>query len=203
MNELKWPKTEAEANREVSKLCDGKKPNRGLTRKIRYSCLYLVILCFYLFSLNGSIKFEFAAIASLSMFLFGYIQWRSAQNEASFEKRYDRLDKSNDLLIAFPEHTLPLVFPKCKKFRKKSIESLYVHLQLDKLEYVIEKHMMGCSTGRLTFWGIKEFYARLDNEEFRKVLLKLSMHEYTPETRNLVKKLIEYKNKKKFGREVD
>ena len=81
-------------------------------------------------------------------FVIGYWQWREIRYESSLDKYYERLDLANTRL----ENRTG-----CNK------DIMYVFMELDNLEYVIEKYERGYIEAKQAFRGLKTFYVHCRN----------------------------------------
>lgn len=93
--------------------------------------------------LGGSDASDIAgSVFGVGAFLLAYQQWRAARYEASLDKYYDRLDVVNSRLEALPG---------------VDSSAMYVFVELDSLEYVIEKYKLGYISSEHAFRGLKTF----------------------------------------------
>jgi hypothetical protein len=85
---------------------------------------------------------SFGAAASVTTAGFAFWYWQSARYEASMDRYYDRLNLANT------------------RYEKLSPDKylMYMFMELDNLEYVIEKYKWGYITAEQAFRGLKLFY---------------------------------------------
>ena len=91
------------------------------------------------------------AIVGLGAFVVGFQQWRSARQETSLERYYDRLTLANDARKHLNKEGLGI-----------SGLRLYVFAELDNLEYVIVKYRLGCMAAEDALRGVNTFRSRLN-----------------------------------------
>ncbi|MBC7456008.1 MAG: hypothetical protein H7335_20380 [Massilia sp.] len=102
-------------------------------------------------------------VFTLGAFFIAYQQWRAARFEASMDKYYDRLDVANRRL---------------ENLEGINAYSMYVFMELDNLEYVIEKYKLGYITSEQAFRELKAFYRhcrniKIEGKLFRNLALEL------------------------------
>jgi hypothetical protein len=110
---------------------------------------------------------------ALGAFILGYQQWREARNEISMDRYYDRLELADRRLDSWPSaralvnHLWPTVTDQA------SYEcSMYVYVEIDNLEYVIEKYKLGYMSASLALRGLRAFQSRCVSSQFRKLALQ-------------------------------
>jgi hypothetical protein len=123
------------------------------------------------------------AVLAVGAFLIGYNQWRSAKHETSMERYYERLKLANEArsCLTGDEHKIdPL--------------DLYIFVELDNLEYVIQKYRLGYMTSEQALRGVRTFLSRPKIQGFRERLSGYSdlveLAGYHPETQALVQSLL-------------
>lgn len=91
------------------------------------------------------------AIVGLGAFLIGYHQWRSAKQETSLERYYDRLKLANDArnCLSEADHKIPPML-------------MYTYIELDNLEYVYQKYRLGYMAPEHALRGVNTFKSRLE-----------------------------------------
>jgi len=124
------------------------------------------------------------AVLAIGAFVFGYTQWLTARHEISMEHYYERLETANEAR-------------KCLADDQHKIEpmEMYVFVELDNLEYVIQKYRLGYMTAEQAWRGVKTFQSRLTGVRgFKETLTKfpklVGFAGYHPETDDLVARLI-------------
>jgi hypothetical protein len=128
--------------------------------------------------------------AALGALLLGYQQWKEARHESSMEKYYERLDLPN-------RRTSAPVYSMMKEIPNGTDESeparmMYVYLELDNLEYVIEKYKLGYMRPKQACRGLRTFQRRCLAPEFRKrARQRVQFGDYNPRTAYVVKKVCE------------
>lgn len=135
------------------------------------------------FGMNGSRASTI--VLTLGALLLGYQQWRAARNELSMERYYERLDLADRRLDNWPsardmvKHFWPTAIDQA------SYEcSMYVYVELDNLEYVIEKYKLGYISPEQALRGLRTFQSRCISTEFRELAqeyVKLAGYQSTTE----------------------
>ncbi|MBV8846778.1 MAG: hypothetical protein JO307_28550 [Bryobacterales bacterium] len=89
------------------------------------------------------------AVVGLGAFLIGYNQWRSAKQETSLERYYERLKIANEARnsLTDADHPDPM--------------HMYAFTELDNLEYVLQKYQLGYMAAEHALRGVKTFNSRL------------------------------------------
>jgi hypothetical protein len=133
-------------------------------------------------SLNGANAAT--AVLGIGAFLVGYSQWRIARHEISMEHYYERLETANEAR-------------KCLRDEQHKIDpmDMYIFVELDNLEYVLQKYKLGYMTPEQAWRGVKTFRSRLSGvvgfrERLREFpdLVKFAGYHY--DTERLVQRLI-------------
>ena len=110
------------------------------------------------------------AVVAAGVFLLGFQQWRAARYEVSLDKYYDRLEKADERLEKWPHARKMLAHfwqgsPDDISFQKLN----YVYVELDNLEYVIEKYKLGYISAEQALRGLHTFRSRCLSDEFREI----------------------------------
>jgi len=128
-------------------------------------------------------------VLTMGLLIAGFWQWRGARQEISMDKYYERLEISNQWWKASPSvrnfmsgSTWPSEDPDM---------TMYVCLEIDNLEYVIEKYRIGYVDDEQACRGLKAFQVRcLNSSEFRAIARRrVHLGDYTPRTTNVVCKV--------------
>lgn len=101
------------------------------------------------------------AAATLGALAFAYKQWRAAREEISLDKFYDRLDRANKTLNEC-KSARELMNPDWS--REDSIpsyeHSMYIFMELDNLEYAVEKYSLGYMSSANAYRALSTFKSR-------------------------------------------
>lgn len=106
--------------------------------------LLIPIYCFLHLKLNISHTEAVAAVLAIGTLLLAFQQWYAARHEASMEKYYERLNLTNERYEALNDVDNYL---------------MYMFMEVDNLEYVIEKYKRGYISEEQAFRALKLFYA--------------------------------------------
>ncbi len=107
-----------------------------------------------------------ALLLSVSIFILGFQQWRAARDETAMDRFYERINLSNQKLENWPaaREMLTVAWKDNPAFQRE----MYVYVELDTLEYVIEKYKLGYMSEEHTLRGLENFKSRcLYSKEFR------------------------------------
>lgn len=108
------------------------------------------------------------ALAGFAAFSLGYLQWRAARHETTFDKLYDKLDIANRKFDAWKIEQLK----NDPKGLADHLHTMFVFAELDNLEYVLEKYQLGYAREELAERAWRSFKSRcIDSEAFRKCAL--------------------------------
>lgn len=111
------------------------------------------------------------AIVAMAALLLGFQQWQESRHEASLDKLYERAQLSNERFIEWSEaRAIVSHFWKDDSdasFRK----GMYVYIELDNLEYIIEKYKLGFIRTETALRGLRTFKTRCRSKEFRDLAL--------------------------------
>ena len=111
-------------------------------------------------------------IITLGAFILAYQQWDEAKNETSIDKYYERLDLTNSRLNDW--HAARAMFPNFWRGedRESFEKAMYVYLELDNLEYAIEKYRLGYMSAAVAYRSLETFKSRAESREFRELALE-------------------------------
>lgn len=96
-----------------------------------------------------------AAAAGVAAAL-GYLQWRAARHEVSFDTYYDKLDTANQKFDAWRVEALR---DDAARLRDH-LNTMFVFAELDNLEYVLEKLKLGYVRQELAERAVRNFRSR-------------------------------------------
>lgn len=132
-----------------------------------------------------------ALVIAAGAFVMGFQQWGAVRREASLERTYERLDRANDHLYECAA-ARPLLHPAYRD-SEQYLRDLYVCIELDNLEYTIEKYRMGYMAPRNAYRAMETFRSRCFNSpEFRKLARRCARnHVYNGETRVVVERILD------------
>jgi hypothetical protein len=94
-------------------------------------------------------------------FLLGYLQWRANRHEVSFDKYYDRLDKTNAAFDGWRTVALPVGSEELRSHKY----TMFIFSELDTLEYVLEKYKLGFVRRELAERAIRGFTSRCRDQD--------------------------------------
>jgi hypothetical protein len=136
-------------------------------------------------------------VITVGAFVFGFRQWRSNQREISLEKFYDRLDIVNRRLDQWPgARKLVSHFWGEDCLGESYEKAMYVYVELDNLEYVLEKYTRGYMDAKDAFRGITTFESRCSSPEFRRLACQqVSKAGYRSSTIRIVNRICLQTNK--------
>ncbi|MDB5482586.1 MAG: hypothetical protein JWO83_3639 [Caulobacteraceae bacterium] len=124
-----------------------------------------------------------APILAFSGLLASWLEWRLSKHEASLDKFYDRLDLANDYRSKLTHQDQAV-----------SALDMYVFVELDNLEYVVERYRMGYIAPRNALRAVRTFQSRLGLSWFKTAARHWACEAdnvgYSAETCALVGKLI-------------
>ena len=130
-------------------------------------------------------------IMTIGAFMLGLQQWRLNKHEISLEKFYDRLDIVNRRLDEWTAaRSLVRQFWTEGDTEECYEKAMYVYVEIDNLEYVIEKYLKGYMETKDALRGVTTFKSRCVSEEFRKLVCKqVSLAGYKSTTIEIVHKI--------------
>ena len=135
------------------------------------------------------------AVATLGAFAFAYKQWRAAREEISLDKFYDRLDRANRILNDC-KSARELMNPDwLNEGSSPSYEhSMYIFMELDNLEYAIEKYSLGYMSSVNAYRALSTFRSRCEKaSKFREHVLACARNfGYNQVTVNVVERVLRY-----------
>lgn len=128
-------------------------------------------------------------LATMGLLIAGLSQWRGARQEISMDKYYERLNISNQWWKSSPS-----VQKAMAGFARDSEDpdmTMYVCLEIDNLEYVIEKYRIGHVDDEQACRGLRAFQVRcLSSPEFRAIARRrVHIGDYTPRAASVVCKV--------------
>jgi hypothetical protein len=133
-------------------------------------------------------------VLGIGAFLIGYHQWRSAKQETSMERFYDRLKTANEARseLREDEHRIAPM-------------DMYVYTELDNLEYVVQKYKLGYMSAQQALRGVKTFRSRLEGvtgfgNALRARIEFLHSDGYYADTEALVRNLLKQRSRARAGR---
>lgn len=138
----------------------------------------------------------FALLAAI----VGYQQWRASRQETSLDRFYDRLKLTNDRLNEWVAARMMLngaIIAKdadeTEDDKQKWRRMMYVFIELDNLEYAIEKYKIGYMRPELARRALRTFRLRCASAEFRELahgrVSNTKNLEYTETTREVVRRV--------------
>lgn len=113
------------------------------------------------------------AIAAITALLFGFKQWQEARHEMSLDKLYERVQLANELLSEWREARA--IVPHFWNGSDDDVSfksAMYVYIELDNLEYIIEKYKLGFVRTGTALRGLRTFKTRCRSKKFRELALK-------------------------------
>lgn len=114
------------------------------------------------------------AASALGALIVGYHQWREARRELSMERYYERLDIPNRRLEGHKADGSRTVHDMIKvslpELTNEDPDALmYVYVELDNLEYVIERYKLGYMKTKQACRGLRTFQLRCWSPQFRRI----------------------------------
>jgi hypothetical protein len=87
------------------------------------------------------------AVSGAAAFLYGFVQWRGARHETSYDRYYDRLNVANERFDAYRIEQFgsgQSTFLNSKQDEKIShLNTMFVFAELDVMEYILESIILG------------------------------------------------------------
>lgn len=113
------------------------------------------------------------AVATLGALGFAYKQWRAAREEISLDKFYDRLDRANRILNDCKDARELMNPDWLREDYSPSYEhSMYIFMELDNLEYAIEKYSLGYMNSANAYRALSTFMSRCNKpSKFKDLVL--------------------------------
>jgi hypothetical protein len=122
------------------------------------------------------------AVAALGAFILGLQQWRDARHEISLDKYYDRLDLTNrrlddwsaarTLVPPFRQDEWEATDPEETRLQYQL--QMYAFLELDNLEYAIQKYKLGFMTPTVAHRSLRTFLSRCMRKRFSLLVEELA-----------------------------
>lgn len=109
------------------------------------------------------------AVVGLAVFLASLHQWVQARAEYSLEKYYERLNSSNELLNRW--ESARALLGQYWESNDVYERLMYIYVELDNLEYCLEKYRRGYMTTPDAYRGLRTFYSRCTSPEFRRLAI--------------------------------
>jgi predicted transcriptional regulator len=112
------------------------------------------------------------AVVAFGALVGGYFQWQAVRNETSIERYYDRLELADHRLDAWPAARALFLCPSACEGKQEDASyqrCMYVYVELDNLEYAIEKYKVGYMSADTALRALRTFQSRCTSEEFRKI----------------------------------
>lgn len=131
-------------------------------------------------------------VLTLGAIILGLQQWRSSRHETSLEKFYDRLELANRRLDDWPaaRALVSQFWSDGIKDINEYQKSMYVYVEIDNIEYIIEKYTRGFMEPKDAYRGFTCFQSRCQSKEFRKIAaMQVAIAGYKPLTVQIVKGL--------------
>lgn len=124
-------------------------------------------------------------VVGLAVFLAGLHQWVQARAEYSLEKYYERLNMSNELLNRW--ESARALLGQYWEDNGTYERLMYVYVELDNLEYCLEKYRRGYMNTPDAYRGLRTFYSRCMSPEFRRLaVIHATQAGYKPEIIRIV-----------------
>jgi hypothetical protein len=95
-------------------------------------------------------------VLAFSGLLASYVEWRSSKHEASMDRFYERLELANRYRSKLTDQD-----------QKVSALDMYVFVELDNLEYVLERYRLGYIAPRHALRAARTFQSRLNMPWFK------------------------------------
>jgi hypothetical protein len=112
-------------------------------------------------------------VLAVGAYILSYQQWRAARNEISLDKFYERLDKADQRLENWPNARSMLRHFWGEETNEEWYQKLnYMYVELDNLEYVIEKYKLGYIHPEQALRGLRTFRSRSMAPQFRELLME-------------------------------
>ena len=116
-----------------------------------------------------------ALVLAFAAFVIGFPQWRAVRHEISMDKFYDRLNVANQRLHEWPAaralycNNLRLETDDQEAPQEKAEYErfMYVCMELDNLEYALEKYRLGYMKPELARRALRTFRDRCEKSRFR------------------------------------
>jgi hypothetical protein len=182
---------------------------RSLKRKLSYvgarpkyilmlqSWLFLflcIIVAIGILTYHPQVPAEFtASLLTLGAFMFAVQQWIATRRENSMDKYFERRELVNKRLDMWP-HAQSLVshFWGGEMDERSYQKYMYVYIELDNLEYVIEKYRIGFIDVYHAWRGLETFMSRCESSEFRTIAATVvNIAGYTQATRKAVQRIVD------------
>jgi len=125
--------------------------------------------------------------------LLGLYQWHASVEQAAMEKYEREISSENDVekLATVREMMEPLYPPLTPGERPNYDRSTYVYLQLDNLEYALERYRQGLASAYTTSRAVMTFASRCRSPEFRqRAQQQLVVASYSPVTVRVAQSVI-------------
>jgi hypothetical protein len=103
-----------------------------------------------------------ATISGTIVLSLGYLQWRAARHESSFDKYYDKLDIANRRFDSWRIEALK----NQPEDLQSHLRTMFIFAELDNLEYVLEKYKLGYVRQGLVRRAIRTFRSRCEDQAF-------------------------------------
>ena len=131
----------------------------------------------------------------------GYQQWRAARREISLDRYYERLNLANARIHEWPSVRALINNREYRTTDDEPFEllaayqrTMYVHIELDNLEYAIQKYQIGYMAPELALRALHTFRDRCQYSGFRQALeerLDPGNHsDYTDMTTEVVRRVL-------------
>lgn len=135
---------------------------------------------------KGLVDLLLSPFATLGLLFAGLWQWRSARREISMEKYYERLDISNQWWKSSPP--VQRMMAGFSREPEDPEMTMYVCLEIDNLEYIIEKYRIGYVDEEQACRALKAFQIRcLSSSEFKQIARRrIHLGDYTCRTARVV-----------------
>jgi hypothetical protein len=140
----------------------GKQPKRRRFRTEAILVLLLVAVALLSVGVTfspGEAKERLEALAAAAAGVaagLGYLQWRAARHEVSFDTYYDKLDTANQKFDAWRVEALK----EDPGALQSHLNTMFVFAELDNLEYVLEKLKLGYVRQELAERAVRNFRSR-------------------------------------------
>lgn len=143
----------------------------------------VLILVWHYLSITQDVDVGIEAFLGIGVAFAGIYQWRSAKYEMSIDRFYERLSYTNTKLFEWESSRVLLSeeWVDDKVFQRE----MYVYLELDNLEYIIQKYQHGFMEPHDAHRALTCFSSRCKNSRAFKALAieNVSKAGYKPETR--------------------
>lgn len=149
------------------------------------------------------------AILAIAGLVSGFQQWRAARRETSLDKYYERLKLANERLNEWPcarallaNQILDDEAQESPRAKADHERHMYMHVELDNLEYAIQKYQIGYMAPEVALRALRTFRNRCGYSVFRDLVnTRLSdprSDDYTDLTKQVVAAVM-----RDFGVEVE